>query len=92
MTDRDLSVAVTAYIWTNGSALPGRHPDRVSDPDLLARVEALMRELDAVRPDDGARDLATWAAARASALADAHGGLAPTAVRALRDLLAWMWR
>ncbi|MFJ3393123.1 hypothetical protein [Leifsonia aquatica] len=90
--DRRLSAAVVASIRDEGSALPGRHPERVPDPDLRARVEAVIRRLDAIRPDEMARDLLTWADRQATAIAAESGDLAPEAVRALRDLLSWEWR
>ncbi|GIT80507.1 hypothetical protein LLS1_21760 [Leifsonia sp. LS1] len=64
----------------------------MQDADLLARVEEVIRRLDAIRPDDTADDLATWADAQAAAVAAESGGLSPDAVRALRDLLSWEWR
>lgn len=90
--DRRLSAAIAASIRDEGSALPGRHPERVPDPDLRARVEAVIRRIDAIRPDETARDLLTWADGQAAAVAAVSGGLAPEAVRALRDLLSWEWR
>lgn len=90
--DRRLSAATVAYIRDEGSPLPGRHPERVSDPDLRARVEAVIRRLDAIRPDETARGLLTWADRQANAVAAESGDLAPEAVRALRDLLSWEWR
>ncbi|MFK3669991.1 hypothetical protein ACI2IX_07440 [Leifsonia aquatica] len=90
--DRRLSAAIVAYIRNEGSALPGRHPERVPDPDLRALVEAVIRRLDAIRPDETARDVLTWADGQATAVAAESGDLAPEAVRALRDLLSWEWR
>lgn len=87
-----LSAAIVAYIRAPGSSLPGRHPERVQDAGLLARVEEVIRRLDAIRPDDTARDLATWADTQAATVAAESGGLAPEAVGALRDLLSWDWR
>ncbi|WP_313543706.1 hypothetical protein [Leifsonia aquatica] len=90
--DRRLSTAIVAYTRDEGSAFPGRHPERVPDPDLRARVEAVIRRLDAIRPDETARDLLTWADRQATAVVAESGDLAPEAVRALRDLLSWEWR
>jgi hypothetical protein len=90
--DTELGDAIAAYTWDGRSAIPGRHPERVADPALLARVEAVIRRLDAIRPDASARDLAGWADGQAAAVAGEHGGLTPAAVRALADLLSWTWR
>ncbi len=62
------------------------------DPAVLDRVEAVIRRLDAIRPDESASDLVGWAEGEASALAADYDGLSPEGVRALRDLLSWSWR
>jgi hypothetical protein len=87
-----LGNAIDAYIWDERSAIPGRHPERVPDPEVRARVEAVIRRLDEIQPDESARDLMGWAQRQASALAAQYGGLSPAGVRALRDLLSWNWR
>jgi hypothetical protein len=89
---QNLGDAIDAYIWDERSAIPGRHPERVGDPRILAEVEAVIRRLDAIRPDDTARDLMGWAQREASALAAEYDGLSPAGVLALRDLLSWTWR
>jgi hypothetical protein len=86
-----LGNAIAAYVWDERSAIPGRHPDRVPDPELLVQVEAVINRLDAIQPDKTARDLMGWAERQASALAD-YDGLSAQGVRALRDLLSWTWR
>jgi hypothetical protein len=87
-----LGDAIDAYIWDERSAIPGRHPERVPDPEVLKRVEGVIRRLDEIRPDESARDLMGWAERQASVLAADYGGLSPKGVRALRDLLSWSWR
>lgn len=93
--DVDVTVlddAVVAYVWRHSSAVPGRHPDAVSDPALRARVEQIIAELDVIRPDADATDLTSWADGRARSLAAGHPELGEPAIGALRDLLAWIWR
>lgn len=84
--------AVQAFIWRDGAAIPGRHPDRVTDDGMRARVIALVRQLDAIQPGADAADLMPWADRKARELAASDPELGDQAIRALRDLLSWAWR
>lgn len=53
-----LDTALTAYIWADDSAVPGRHPESVPDRALRRRVEGLIERMDAIAPGDDATDLA----------------------------------
>jgi hypothetical protein len=44
-----LGDAIAACIWDGRSAIPGHHPERVPDPELRARVEQIVRRVDAIR-------------------------------------------
>lgn len=67
----DLDAAIVAYIRGVGSALAGHHPERVPDPQLLARVEVVLARLDAIQPDEMARDHSARADTQACAVAAA---------------------
>lgn len=87
-----LSDAVHAFVWRDEAAIPGRHPERVSDPATLAQVQRIVAELDAIRPGTDSRDLMEWAEREVRTLAARHPDLNERAIRALRDLLSWTWR
>lgn len=87
-----LDDAVVAYVWRPASSIPGKHPDAVPDPSLRARVEKIIAELDAIRPDVDATDLMPWADTEARSLAAGHPELGEPGIKALRDLLSWTWR
>jgi len=87
-----LDTALTAYIWADGSAIPGRHPESVPDRVLRARVEGLIERMDAVTPGVDATDLAAWADRTVRAIASENGDVGEAGIRALSALLSWTWR
>lgn len=87
-----LDTALTAYIWADGSAVPGRHPESVPDRALRARAEGLIERMDAVTPGADATDLAAWADRTVRAIASQYGDVGEAGIRALSALLSWTWR
>ncbi|MEX8033893.1 hypothetical protein AB6V29_12730 [Microbacterium sp. 20-116] len=87
-----LDTALTAYIWADGSAVPGRHPGSVPDRALRDRVEGLIERMDAVTPGADATDLAAWADRTVRAIASQYGDVGEAGIRALSALLSWTWR
>lgn len=87
-----LDGALTASIWTDGSAIPGRHPEAVLDEALRNRVEDLLERMDAITPGDDATDLATWADRSVRALVIERDDVGEAGIRALTALLSWTWR
>lgn len=90
-TDQRLSAAIVAFVWAPGAAIPGRHPEAVADKALRARVESIVAEVDAVRPDVGSEQLLPWADAQVRQIAAGCPGLSHEAAAALRSLLTWQW-
>ncbi|KHK99519.1 hypothetical protein LK09_02485 [Microbacterium mangrovi] len=91
-TDSDLSAALVRCVWRERAAIPGRHPENISDPDLAERVRVVIADLDAIRPGDDAEDLFAWSDREARAVAAKHAILDEEAIVALRALLSWQWR
>ena len=91
-TSAGLSHAVRTFVWGAEGAVPGRHPELVSNAALRARVEKIIGAVDSIRPDADAADLAAWAGREVRAIATRFPELDDTALRALRDLLTWTWR
>ncbi len=87
-----LDTALTAYIWADDSAIPGRHPEAVPDRALRTRVEDLLERIDAITPGDDATDLAAWADRTARALVAERDDVGEAGIRALSALLSWTWR
>ncbi|MEX8056854.1 hypothetical protein [Microbacterium sp. 16-032] len=87
-----LDTALTAYIWADDSAVPGRHPESVPDRALRRRVEGLIERMDAIAPGDDATDLAAWADRTVRALVVERGDVGEAGIRALSALLSWTWR
>jgi hypothetical protein len=91
--DSGLSDAVVAYVWGTGmSAVPGRHPADVPNPDVRARVEGIVRASDASADPAGGADLAAWHVRIAADAASTFPELSPEAARAIAQLLTWEWR
>jgi len=90
--DESLDEAIIHYVWSDGAAVPGHHPESVGEPVLLRRVEAIIADLDAVRPGENAEDLFPWSDREARAIATRHASLSEEAIAALRALLSWQWR
>lgn len=84
--------ALTAYIWADGAAVPGRHPEAVCDPTLRERVESLIERMDAVTPGTDATDLAAWAERTARVLVTDRDDVGEAGIRAISALLSWRWR
>jgi len=61
-----LDTALTAYIWADGSAVPGRHPESVPDRALRDRVEGLIERMDVARRRRGAMEVGHHDASRDS--------------------------
>lgn len=70
-----LDTALTAYIWADDSAIPGRHPEAVPDRALRTHVEGLIERMDAITPGDDATDLAR--------------GLTAPSARSLQSAMTW---
>ncbi|MDT0116204.1 hypothetical protein Q9R20_04290 [Microbacterium sp. PRF11] len=87
-----LDDALVAYIWKPGSSIPGKHPGAIADSAARGEVEAVIAELDAIRPDADAADLMPWADRKAREIAATHPDIGDAGTRALRDLLSWTWR
>lgn len=87
-----LDTALTAYIWVDGSAVPGRHPESVPDRAVRTRVEGQIERMDAITPGDDATDLAAWADRTARALVAERDDVGEAGIRALSALLSWTWR
>ncbi len=87
-----LDAALTAYIWADGSAIPGRHPEAVPDIAPRTRVEDLIERMDAMTPGDDATDLAAWADRTVRALVAERDDVSEAGIRALSALLSWTWR
>lgn len=90
MSDDLLSDAVVRYVWGPESAIPGRHPDAVSDTALRARVDAIIAAVDGIRPDAGSSDMQAWAETVIGVRAFPQ--LDDRALSALRALLTYTWR
>jgi hypothetical protein len=90
MSDDLLSDAVVRYVWAPGSAIPGRHPDAVSDTALRTRVDAIIEAVDAIRPDAGSSDMRAWAERVIGPREFPR--LDDQALAALRALLTFTWR
>lgn len=87
-----LDTALTAYIWADDSAIPGRHPEAVPDRALRTHVEGLIDRMDAVTPGDDATDLAAWADRTVRALVAERDDVGEAGIRALSALRSWRWR
>ncbi|OZD54494.1 hypothetical protein CH252_09435 [Rhodococcus sp. 06-1477-1B] len=87
-----LDTALTAYVWADASAVPGRHPEAVTDTALRTRVEHLIERMDAITPGDDATDLAVWADRTVCALVAERDDVGDVGIRALSALLSWTWR
>jgi len=87
-----LDAALTVYIWADGSAVPGRHPEAVSDTAIRAQVEGLIERMDAVTPGADATDLAAWADRTVRGFASERDDVGEAGIRALAALLSWTWR
>jgi hypothetical protein len=87
-----LDAALTAYIWADGTAIPGRHPEAVPDTALRTHVEGLIERMDAITPGDDATDLAAWADRTVRALVTERDDVGEAGIRALFALLSWTWR
>lgn len=70
-----LDTALTAYIWADDSAIPGRHPEAVPDRALRTHVEGLIDRMDAVTP---ATTRQTW-----------PRGLTAPSARSLQCAMTW---
>lgn len=91
MIDDVLSSAVVRYVGVDmDAAVPGRHPDRIADGAIRARVVAIVAEADAAEP--GVGDLFAWAESVRNAIALNHPELSPDALVALRALISYEWR
>ena len=92
MTDQALSDAITQFVWREGAAIPGRHPENIVDAAMRERVAAIVADLDAIRPGEDAADLFVWSERQVRALARRYPGISEEAISALRALLSWQWR
>lgn len=91
MTDVGLSDAVVAFVgWDTDAALPGRHPERVTDAALRARVQMVVDSADRQVP--GAGDLQEWGRAVGESLRAEFPELSERAVDALVALSTYEWR
>lgn len=90
MVDDEFSRAVIAYTGFDTGTLPGHHPDRVEDPEVLARVRAIVAEADAVPFSE--EELPVWAERVRTTMQERYPELTPEALVALRALVSYEWR
>ena len=90
--DLPFNEAVVQFVSMDVDALPGRHPERVQSDALRERVEHVIAELDAIRPDESSENLFDWAEREVDRLALAHPELSLEAREALISLLSFTWR
>ena len=89
-----LSDAVRQFVGKGTSPFPRLHPDEVLaefGPEMLTRVQALVREVEAT-PVDWSHGLSAAADAAADGIRSRHPDLADYAIDALRWYVSYVWR
>jgi len=89
--DASLSEAVITFVgWDTEAALPGRHPERVTNPEIRRRVLEVVATVDEeVSAAQGHWD---WTLATGRNIEAQHPDLSSDAIDAILALITYEWR